>query len=82
MNESPDENAARIAGLLNALADLSGEAEALEACRREADSFDPVISTARIADELLELEADPGAGAEIRAFLERLRAQFPAGRRP
>lgn len=47
---------AEIARLLSKLADLSGEAETLDAYRREAEAFDPIASTKSISSALDALE--------------------------
>ncbi|MBI4060443.1 MAG: hypothetical protein HY403_03350 [Elusimicrobia bacterium] len=57
MTEPPPGRDAKIARLMSRLADLSGEEAALEACRREAEAFDPVASTEGIARALAALEA-------------------------
>lgn len=46
----------QIARLLGKLADLSGEEEAMEAYRREAEDFDPAASTESISRALTGLE--------------------------
>jgi len=57
MAEPPQKKDEQIALLLQKLADLSGEEEALAACRREAEAFDPAASTAGIERALIALEA-------------------------
>ena len=76
MSEPPDKNAVLIAGLLNKLADLSGEAASLEAYRREAESFDPSLSTAVIALDLLAIETEPAARREVLGYLKHLQQLF------
>ncbi|MBI5245662.1 MAG: hypothetical protein HY923_00650 [Elusimicrobia bacterium] len=51
---------AEIARLLGELADLTGEEEALAAYRREAEAFEPAVSTESIARALLALEKEAG----------------------
>lgn len=50
---------AEIARLLEALADLSGEEAALEACRREAEAFEPAAAVDGIARALATLRKPP-----------------------
>src|SRR3569832_1524700 len=76
MPDALDKNAARIAALLNLLADVSGETAALEALRREADAFEPALSAAGVALGLLSLETRGEGRAESRARLVRLRERF------
>ncbi|MCM2303968.1 MAG: hypothetical protein NDJ72_04650 [Elusimicrobia bacterium] len=57
MPPSSDEKEAAIARLMRELADLSGEREALEACLREADAFDPAAAVEGVARALLALKA-------------------------
>ncbi len=52
------------ARILGALADLSGEGEALAACRREAEAFDPEAAVGGILLELVSLEDEPEGFAE------------------
>ncbi|MFI5360935.1 MAG: hypothetical protein ACHQ49_03100 [Elusimicrobiota bacterium] len=78
MSDQSDERAAAIADLLARLADLSGDDSALEACRREADAFEPSFAAAGIALDILALETAPEGLREARALLERLRGQFLA----
>ncbi len=78
MNELPDKNAGLIADLLNRLADVSGEAVALAAYRREADAFDPDLSTALVALDLLSIADNPAGSEEVRACLKRLQEDFQA----
>jgi hypothetical protein len=76
MSDSPDKNAVVIAGLLDKLADLSAEDAALAAYRRESDLFDPALSTAAIAIDLLAIETEPAGRKEIRGFIRQLLKQF------
>ncbi|MFI5345981.1 MAG: hypothetical protein ACHQ51_06370 [Elusimicrobiota bacterium] len=78
MSEPSGGKAAAIADLLNKLADLSGDEAAMEACRREADLFEPDLSTAGIALELYSLEPDAAGRAVMREILEGLRERFHA----
>lgn len=76
MAEPLEKNAARIAALLNLLSDVSGETAALEALRREADAFEPALSAAGIALDLLSLETRAEGRAESRDRCVRLRERF------
>jgi hypothetical protein len=58
MAQPPEDKDEAISRLMSALADLSGEAQALEACRREADAFDPAAAVEGIARALLALKAE------------------------
>lgn len=58
MTHSPDDKDAAIARLLNELADLSGEQEALAAYRREAESFEFASAVAGVARALHALETE------------------------
>ena len=58
MSSPSPEKDAEIARLLGQLADLSDEEAALEAYRREAESFDPEASTESISRALLVLAAE------------------------
>jgi hypothetical protein len=58
MNDRPRERDAEIARLLGELADLSAEGDALAACRREADAFDPDACLKSIERALLALERE------------------------
>ena len=78
MSDSPDKNAAMIDGLLNALADLSGDEAAVESYRRQADLFELSVSTARIALEIHAPENDREGRREARGCLERLQELFQA----
>ncbi|MFI5363445.1 MAG: hypothetical protein ACHQ49_15875 [Elusimicrobiota bacterium] len=76
MADLPDGKTAAIAGLLNKLADLSGDGAALEAYRREADLFDPALVAAEIALDLLAVETEAEGRAETRRILEHLLEAF------
>jgi hypothetical protein len=78
MAEMPEKNAAVIAGLLNQLADLSAEGETLEAYRREEDKFEPALSAAAIALDLLALETTPEGRREALWLIKRLQEDFEA----
>ncbi|MDP3540997.1 MAG: hypothetical protein Q8T11_00860 [Elusimicrobiota bacterium] len=58
MSIPPDDKDAAIARLLDALADLSGEEAALEACRLEAEAFDPAAAAESVKHALLALNAE------------------------
>lgn len=58
MTDLSRERDAEIARLLRDLADLSADEEALAACRREAETFEPAVSTESIARALLALEKE------------------------
>lgn len=73
--EPDDEKSARIARLMGELADLSGEEEALAACRREAEEDAPALIAAGVAVDLLSLESEPEPRRAARALLERLRGR-------
>jgi HEAT repeat protein len=64
------------ARIMNALADLSGEAEALEACRREAVEFEPEAAVAGIAVELLAGDDDAAEFARTCALVQGLYERF------
>jgi hypothetical protein len=58
MAQPPEDKDEAISRLMSALADLSGEQEALAALRREADAFDPGASAESIARALLALKTE------------------------
>lgn len=57
MSFPSEDKDAEIARLLDQLADLSGEEASLEACRREAEAFDPAAAVEGIARALEALKA-------------------------
>ena len=73
---SSDVKDAEIAHLLAKLADLSAEDGALEACRREAEAFDPALSTAGIALDLLAVETQDAGFQEVGGLLDALCERF------
>lgn len=78
MTDSLDKNSEVIAGLLNRLADVSAEKAELAAYRREADLFDPSLSTAGIVLDLLAIEPDRAEREVLRGFIKRLQEHFQA----
>lgn len=58
--ELDDQGRARAWELLAALSDLTGDAEALEALRREAASFDAEAAAVSLTLELLAVEREEG----------------------
>lgn len=59
MTQPPEDKDEAISRLMSALADLSGEEAALEACRREAEAFEPAASVEGIARALKEAVKSP-----------------------
>lgn len=73
----------RAAEVLRELADLTGDAEALEARRREAGAFDADASLVDLHLDLLAAEREPEGAAEafetLLAFIQELARERRAG---
>lgn len=65
-----EEGRTKAAELLGGLADLTGDAEALEARRREAAAFDPDAALVDLYLDLLAVERDPEGARETFEELE------------